>query len=159
MKSVLIINSYNIGNTLLKTPLMQALHSEGFTVDIITDQRPILGGDIHELLEGQPYLRHVFPFNPMRPDYSFRKNRYDLIIASIPNDTPFTLPILNILIIDNPNAEIIFHDNPETYTKHEVKVNLDLISAPYKYHCKIELNQDFIEFPTELIRSRLEILT
>lgn len=136
-KSVLLINSYNIGNTILKTPLMQALNAEGFVVDIVTDNRLVLGGDIDKLLEGQPYLRNVYSVGNYTAEFPFAGIKYDLIIVTIPNDTPFTNGVLNV--IRDKNTKIIIGDKPSHYDVHESVANIllapEYIGANSNYKC------------------------
>lgn len=139
-KSALLINSYNIGNTLLKTPLMRALHTEGFNIDVVTDNRLVLGGDIDKLLKGQPYLRNVYPVGNFEMNFPFASIKYDLIIVTIPNDTPFTNGVLNV-IEDKNTAKVLIGNNPARYDVHESIANILLASehvgANSNYKCHL----------------------
>lgn len=117
--NLLLVIGYGIGNQLLKTPLIRALHSVGHRLTVVSEYVGI------DVLAGHPYINALhrwFPGhqeNELAISRELSKHHFDASIACAPVHgnapdvfTRFADRILNVGKI-------------ERWTKHEAEVNLD----------------------------------
>jgi ADP-heptose:LPS heptosyltransferase len=124
--NILVLKSYGIGNVIMATPMIKALHKSGHNIFLLADTGP-LGGPTDKMLEGWECVEEIKPFNTTREkngdviiSWIFQK-KIDLCIQSYPGDSIFDwlYPYLNCPIRRAPK--------PSEIAQHEVEYNLDLV--------------------------------
>ena len=125
---ILILKSYGLGNLIMMTPMVRALHDSGHSVSLLSDSGPLGFSETKELLDGWRCLKEIKEFDRRTNKDGndlikwLGDEKFNLIIQSFPADDYF-----NWLFpyIDCPFRRPLSVDS--NWDKHEVEYNLDLV--------------------------------